>query len=70
MTDSPLALGAIGAVIIGVWLAVRKKSTPLPYPPGPKGLPIIGNALDVNPKEPQSTYAEWGNTYGLFFIST
>ncbi|KAI6006539.1 cytochrome P450 [Pisolithus orientalis] len=36
----------------------------LPYPPGPKGLPFIGNALDIDRKRPHLTYAQWGKTYG------
>ncbi|KAI6042966.1 cytochrome P450 [Pisolithus marmoratus] len=36
----------------------------LPYPPGPKRLPIVGNAFDINFKEPYLTYTEWGKIYG------
>ncbi|KAF9050869.1 cytochrome P450 [Hymenopellis radicata] len=36
-----------------------------PLPPGPKGLPVIGNILDM-PTEGKDwlTYAEWGHKYG------
>ncbi|KAJ3978209.1 hypothetical protein F5890DRAFT_380870, partial [Lentinula detonsa] len=36
----------------------------LPLPPGPRGWPIIGNLLDVPPKEEWFTFAKWGDTYG------
>jgi len=69
MTSS-LWMGAICAITIGLWLAVRtmiRGKPDLPYPPGPKRLPIIGNALDIDLKEPHVRYTEWGKTYGLYF---
>ena len=32
----------------------------LPFPPGPKGLPILGNALDMPRESPWLTYWQWG----------
>ncbi|KAL4064490.1 cytochrome P450 [Scleroderma citrinum] len=68
---SPLYIGAACAITIGLWLVVRmvQRKTELPYPPGPKRLPIIGNALDIDMKEPHVTYAEWGKTYGDIIYS-
>lgn len=49
--------------LVFLWFVARKRN-PLPYPPGPKGFPIIGNALDIDLKFPQFTYAKWGKIYG------
>ncbi|PPQ81783.1 hypothetical protein CVT25_013670 [Psilocybe cyanescens] len=51
-------------------LALRKladilssKAKRAPYPPGPKPLPLIGNALDFPSEKFAQTYAEWGQKY-------
>ncbi|KAJ7251135.1 cytochrome P450 [Mycena haematopus] len=35
-----------------------------PFPPGPKGLPILGNALEMPTSHPWITFSLWGKTYG------
>ncbi|KJA29517.1 hypothetical protein HYPSUDRAFT_33010 [Hypholoma sublateritium FD-334 SS-4] len=42
-----------------------------PYPPGPKPIPIIGNILDLQIKEPGPEYAEWSKKYqsGICFAT-
>ncbi|KAH6879360.1 O-methylsterigmatocystin oxidoreductase [Coprinopsis sp. MPI-PUGE-AT-0042] len=36
----------------------------LPLPPGPKGLPLIGNLLDIPQEKPWEVYSEWAKQYG------
>ncbi|KAI6042938.1 cytochrome P450 [Pisolithus marmoratus] len=65
MSDS-LVLGVkcTFTALVFLWFVARKRNPPLPYPPGPKGFPVIGNVFDMNLKTPQVTYAKWGETYG------
>ncbi|KAF9238505.1 cytochrome P450 [Melanogaster broomeanus] len=50
-------------VILRAW---RKRTlrNGLPLPPGPKGLPLIGNVFDLNISEPWLSYEQWGKKYG------
>ncbi|KAG2070293.1 cytochrome P450 [Suillus decipiens] len=52
-----------GVVIYLVRQVVIKKN-PAPYPPGPRGWPLVGNVLDMPRINPWLTFAEWGRKYG------
>jgi hypothetical protein len=59
------AFGGATALFLAVLVARRKaRSSGLPYPPGPKPLPVIGNVLDISITEPWLTYTAWKKIYG------
>ena len=41
-----------------------KRITSLPLPPGPDGLPLIGNILDSRNDDMWETARRWGEKYG------
>ncbi|KAG1872155.1 cytochrome P450 [Suillus subluteus] len=44
---------------------VRRRSLPnLSFPPGPKGLPVLGNLLDLNGSQPWVSFTQWALTHG------
>jgi len=60
-------------ILVYVWNLWAKRSTNnrrLPFPPGPRPLPIIGNLRDLPSEESQvATYFRWRKQYGTVPIS-
>ncbi|KAF8904750.1 cytochrome P450 [Gymnopilus junonius] len=58
--------GLLISVVSFVWFTKRGSKNPdnLPYPPGPKPLPLIGNVNDVPREVPWKVFQEWGRKYG------
>ncbi|KDQ64958.1 hypothetical protein JAAARDRAFT_116817 [Jaapia argillacea MUCL 33604] len=65
LTDS-LTVVDIALALLAAWLLKRlwSRKTQLPLPPGPKGLPLIGNLLDMPSTEEWKTLAQWTHEYG------
>lgn len=58
--------GIVLACVVVLDIARRylKNTRPYPLPPGPRGLPFIGNVIGPDPDAPWLTYAEWAKQYG------
>lgn len=57
------------SVSVRVWKQRRLRGG-LPLPPGPEGLPILGNVLDLNISAPWLSYTDWAKKYGDIVYST
>ena len=72
MTDYFTAASALLAFALMLYIVVSwgfgQRHT-LPLPPGPKGLPILGNFLDMRAARECETLRTWRDTYGELFIS-
>ena len=58
--QSPLTLLFLCAAIVLVFRSLRRRG---PLPPGPKGLPLVGNILDLPNKDEYRVYADWSRRY-------
>lgn len=64
-----LPLLALGATVVFTFVlskVIAKKPSNTPLPPGPKGLPFIGNVADMPREHEWKKYAEWGRQFGMF----
>ncbi|KAI0033308.1 cytochrome P450 [Vararia minispora EC-137] len=56
-------------LILGAVFFLAPQDRKLPLPPGPRGLPVIGNLLDIPTKFAWRQYKKWAAEYGLDVIS-
>lgn len=61
-----LCLALVGIVFV---LDRFLKSRRSRLPPGPKGLPILGNIFDISGGHEWHTYTKWGREYGMLDAS-
>jgi hypothetical protein len=76
MAHSSLVLGldsicALISFYLLFRLLLKSKSAPShpPLPPGPRGLPVIGNLLQIPSSVAWETYADWSQKYGMQLVS-
>ncbi|KAH0579388.1 hypothetical protein H2248_003528 [Termitomyces sp. 'cryptogamus'] len=65
MSLSPvnLAVATTGGLLLLRWWFLKTKQVAL-LPPGPPGLPIVGNVADMPTSKEWVTFAEWGRVWG------
>jgi hypothetical protein len=56
-------LFTVSLVSFIIYVLLRRKRKP-PFPPGPKGLPLIGNLCDISLEYLWFTYEKWGREIG------
>lgn len=52
-------------VLAAIWFWTKSRRQNLP--PGPKGIPFVGNTFQLDPERPHFTLAEWASKYGDVF---
>ncbi|KAG7451289.1 cytochrome P450 [Guyanagaster necrorhizus] len=72
MTSSLLLASLASSVLFLYCLFhLSRKRRRVPLPPGPKGLPLIGNLWDIPTEYPWITYARWATIYGdVLYLDT
>ncbi|KAI0042686.1 cytochrome P450 [Auriscalpium vulgare] len=51
-------------------IASRRRRIGFPHPPGPRGLPLIGNVFGIPKSRPWLVYAQWAKKYGDIVSTT
>ncbi|EIW83985.1 cytochrome P450 [Coniophora puteana RWD-64-598 SS2] len=64
LSTSSLVLGLSLSLLIFALVKYSLKKASLPLPPGPRQLPFIGAARQIDTLKPWVTYAQWGAKYG------
>ncbi|KAG1766108.1 cytochrome P450 [Suillus placidus] len=60
-----LAIFPISVVVVtALGRYIKNRQTKPPLPPGPVPIPLLGNILSINTKEPWLTYTQWHAVYG------
>ena len=65
--DYVLLIASLAALALAtLWIRqLLGSQSPLPLPPGPKGLPILGNLLDLAGGEMNVKCRDWSRQFGM-----
>ncbi|KAF8637703.1 hypothetical protein AX16_010778 [Volvariella volvacea WC 439] len=72
--DSFVSVATRGASLLAIptalllFLVFRRSRSSIPYPPGPKPLPLVDNAFDIPSVKPYLTYTQWQRQYNSSLI--
>lgn len=56
---------AFTTALVVLFIYFWGRNSKLPYPPGPKGLPLIGNIHDVPTSYEWLVYVKWSYEFGM-----
>ena len=59
-----LIVAVFFVVVLTIYFISQRRNR-ASLPPGPPGLPILGNILDMMKSHPWIKYAEWSKQYGM-----
>lgn len=59
----PTAISII--LCLGVYILTLVRGREADLPPGPRPLPLIGNAHQISLDFPEKQFSEWGKRYGV-----
>lgn len=63
-----ILLASLAALIFITYSLLRRRRR-LPVPPGPPGLPLIGNLFDIPKSLNWVAYRNWSEQYSALFVS-
>ena len=66
VTSHPLLCLATAAIVCVAITRLARRIARLPLPPGPRGLPVIGNLLDVPPTNAWKAFSTWSEKWGQY----
>ncbi|KAJ8585906.1 cytochrome P450 [Rhizopogon salebrosus TDB-379] len=57
-------LPAIACLFLLIYQLRRKSLSNFSFPPGPKGLPVLGNLFDLDGRKPWVSFSQWASIHG------